>query len=567
MTGANFLRCSLMVVFGGFLILGCGPESPPSDPRIIAVYRGGEVTRDDLDRVVLTRAPEDRNPGSEDPEGWYRMIIEDIVLERLLLADPDIDQALIESRMEPLRLEEQHRLGAELYLDRHLPEVEPVTEADAREEYEAHPERWVQRGRREVWNIFLRNDGRNRDAGVASAAAEIARRFERGESFGALAREYSDSESRHQGGVIGWLEADRLDPALAGIVFAQEEGRLSEPVTTPQGVHLFLVNGVLEERKIPFGEARGPIEERLTARRTESLMNHLAAGLPEVRGAFVVEGQELASLLHTGEPDTDVVRIGDFGLTLRQLLVMMNNTVTDGETSSLALAERLVEVLVRRETVFSAAQAEGLDHAPEVEAGVEEALARARLAQRRRMVVERTLDSDPAILSQWFEVNQARFMTPVRLEVSRLVVALDGATVEPAVAALEALSGKEVSVEALDASAERLGGRVEHDGWKTLSEVAAIRPMAARLASTLEIGRVSPPYRTRSTLEVLRIGNRQEPELQSLADVYDRARAEYLAANAVALYGRWARTALAEADLLVFFEKLVDVPPRLSGVG
>lgn len=566
MRGMKQLGCGVTMAIVGLMIPGCGrgpvEESLPSDPTIIAVYNGGEVTRDDLDRVVLAKAPADRAPDSEDPEGWYRTLIEDIVLERLLLADSDVDQGLIESRLAPFRLEEHHRLTSEVYLDRFLPEIEPVTEADAREEYEKHQERWVQRGRREVRNIFLRNDGRNRNAGLASTAAEIGRRFGRGESFGVLAREYSDSESRHQDGVIGWVEADRLDPALAGIVFSLEEGHLSEPVTTPQGVHLFLVSGSLEERTITFEEARRPIEERLSAQRRERLIDPLVAELPEAQGAFVAEGPELAALLQNGEPETDVMRIGDFQLSVDQLRLMMRNTVADGETPSLALAERLVEVLVQREKIFEAARAEGLDQAPEVEAGVEAALEKARLLQRRRAMIERTLDSDPELLNQWFEVNKARFMTPVRLEVSRLVVPLIAAKVETIVPALEALGREEISLTALDQTAERLGGRVEHDGWETLNELAAIRPMAARLASTLETGRVSPPYRTRSTLEVLTVNDRQEPELQVLAVVYDRVRAEYLSTNAAGVYGRWASASLEEAGLRVITERLPGVAPQ-----
>ncbi|MEN8165641.1 MAG: peptidylprolyl isomerase [Acidobacteriota bacterium] len=559
------LRCLglVMMMVGGLMVQACGrgpvEETPPSDPNIIAVFNGGEVTRDDLDRAVLSRAPGDRDPDSGDPEGWYRTIIEDILLERLLLADPDIDPALIESRLGPLRQEESHRLVAAIYLDRHLPEAEPVTEADALKEYEKHRGRWVQKGRREVRNIFLRSGGRNSDAGLAQTAAEIRRRYDRGESFAALAEQYSDSESRHQGGVIGWLEADRLDPALAEIVFSLEERRLSESMTTPQGVHLFLVTGILEEREITFSEARGQIEERLSAQRREALVEQLAAGLPEVQGAYVADGAELAALMRHGEAEAEVVRIGDFGLSLAQLKAMMKNAVADGRAASGDLAGRLVEVLARREQIFAAARTEGLDRDPKVEARLEEVLDGARLNHRRQVTIERVLDGDPELLSVWFEANQERFSTPVRLKVSRLLVPLEVSSVETIVAALENLSRGEVSPGDFDEVAERLGGRVEHDGWKTLNELAAIRPMAARLASTLAIGRVSPPYRTLSTLEVLTVEDRQEPGLQTLAAVYDRARSEYLAGNAAELFGRWANASLAEAGLRIFSERLVEL--------
>ena len=112
------------------------------------------------------------------------------------------------------------------------------------------------------------------------------------------------------------MEAGSLDPALASIVFSLEEGRLSEPVATAQGIHLFLVSGIMNQRTIPFEEVRSSIEERLTALRKEALVEELAAGLPEVKGSFVVERSELEALLQHGDVGTEVVRMGDYRLSL-----------------------------------------------------------------------------------------------------------------------------------------------------------------------------------------------------------------------------------------------------------
>jgi len=463
-------------------------------------------------------------------------------------------------------------LTVEAYLEHHLPEMEAVTEADARDWYDSHRQQWVQQGRREVHNIFLRaTEGSTADR-LGEQADEIRRRFERGESFAALAEQYSDSESRHQGGFIGWLERHRLPPEAAEVVFTLEEGRLSEPLETPQGLHLFLVNGIVEHRDVSFSEAQPQIVARLTADRRDALVSELAAGIPEVPDTFVARGEDLVDLMRHGEADAVVLRVGTFRLNAGQLRQMTAKTIANGQAPSEGLPERLVELMARRERIFAEASRQGLTGESEVVFRLETAMTRAELNIRRQRVIERSLDADPEPMTAWFETNRRRFSTPLRLEISRLIVPLDVSTIDATVPVLEGLSRTDGSSDALEEVAESLGGRIERDGWKTLNEIAAIRPMAARLASALPVGGVSPPYRTSSTLEVLAVDGRQEPEAQALAAVYDRVRSEYLKLYGAEVYGRWARTSLAEAELSIFTERVVvsggtPQKPDAFGVG
>lgn len=565
----KFFGSVVAVVVGGLSIQGCGQapvgQSLPDDPDIIAAYDGGVVTRNDLDRVILARAPNERVPDSGDVQGWYRSIIEEIVLERLLMQDEAIDSKTIEGQLAAFRLEELHRLSAEAYIEGHLPEAEAVTEADARSFFDEHQEQWVQSARREVHNIFLRADEQNPVEALAKTADEIRRRLERGESFAALAEQYSDSESRHQGGFVGWLESRQLTPALAEIVFSLEERQLSESVETPQGVHLFLVTGIVEHRDITFAEAMPRIKDRLTAERREGLIVEMTDGLPEVPETFVARGEDLEGLMRHGEAEAVVLRVGAYRLHVGRLKEMVAKLVADGQTLSGALPERLLELIERRERIFAEAQAQGLDRDPEIEQRLEAAMISARLNLRRQQLIQRVLDEDQERLESWYVENQRRFSSPLRLNATRLVVPLVGVTADKTMAALEALAQSDDPGDALERAADQLGGQIEHDGWKTLPELAAIRPVVARLASNLEINRVSAPYRTATTLEVLLISDRQEPAVQPLAAVYERVRSEYLRLHAAEVYGHWAEATLREAELRFFPERLVASAGQVEG--
>lgn len=544
----------------GSVHLGCSraPEgsSPSEDLGVIAVFDGGVVTQDELDRAVLARPPEERIPDSEDPGAWYRTAIEDIVLEKRLLEDPELAPDDLETRLASVRDNERRRWTVEAYLSRHAPAIEPVTETDLREAYERDRERWVQSARRLVNNIFLRRGGRLVAGGDPAEKAQAIRdRFARGESFVALARECSDSETRHQGGVIGWVEPDQLAGPLAEVVFALEEGQISQPFETAQGVHLFLVSAIVEDRDIGFEEARQLIRGRLELERRESAIQDLADGLPEIPGTFIPQGKALQALVRSGDPQAEALRVGSFRLTVEQLRQIARQSVVPGADPA-AVLDSIVETLARRERIFEAAKAEGLDADPKVLERLEAGLQRAEVELRRRMAIETELEADPEALRSWFQANRPRFSSPLELDIQRIVVPLDPRSAESTMSELERISRRPDAAADLDKVARALGGQVVSDGWVTLDQLTAIRPMAAKLAAQLEPGMVSAPYRTETTLEILAVAGRKEPEPQPLAAVYDQAREAFLEVKTNDLYGRWAESALDEANLEILSDRL-----------
>ncbi len=61
-----------------------------------------------------------------------------------------------------------------------------------------------------------------------------------GEDFARLARLYSQSPDREQGGDLGWIAEEAAPPLLRGVM-ALPDGAVSKPVRSPAGFHLFRV--------------------------------------------------------------------------------------------------------------------------------------------------------------------------------------------------------------------------------------------------------------------------------------------------------------------------------------
>ncbi len=116
-------------------------------------------------------------------------------------------------------------------------------------------------------------------ADAESTLQSVKERLENGESFAALAEEFSiDTVSAEQGGDLGYAGRGVYDPAFEEAMFALDEGEVSEPVKTSFGVHLIKVTDIRSSEVPPLAEvedqlrreiARGKANERFAEVRTE----------------------------------------------------------------------------------------------------------------------------------------------------------------------------------------------------------------------------------------------------------------------------------------------------------
>lgn len=82
----------------------------------------------------------------------------------------------------------------------------------------------------------------------ARATAERAMaRLRSGASFAEVARRFSDSPSRQNGGDVGWVPESALPPAMVQMIAATPPGQFTQPVQTPGGFGIFLVADTREE--------------------------------------------------------------------------------------------------------------------------------------------------------------------------------------------------------------------------------------------------------------------------------------------------------------------------------
>jgi parvulin-like peptidyl-prolyl isomerase len=111
-------------------------------------------------------------------------------------------------------------------------------------------------------------------------AEQVQARLELGEQFIDLAKELSLSPDRENSGDLGFFARNQLPSEFDEVLFKLPKGRVSEPVASPYGYHLFQV----EEKRKAGLEPLASAKEELTARlHRERKEREFAEWLQELR--------------------------------------------------------------------------------------------------------------------------------------------------------------------------------------------------------------------------------------------------------------------------------------------
>ena len=231
----------------------------------------------------------------------------DLAKYQAALADPALAQTWVEYERQlrttlPIqKLQEQIIAGTvvsdaearEVYRDRnerakiayiHLdPEVlapdagSTVTDEEVRAYYEAHKDAYRRGEAALVRYVEFEPPVTSADSSAATVRADslAAAARAKGADFAAIAgRSSDDPVSSSNGGDIGWMRPAALDPAIQTTVAGLSEGGISDPVLTPFGWHILVLEarheGQVHLRQIlvevePSGESRGQARQAAQA--------------------------------------------------------------------------------------------------------------------------------------------------------------------------------------------------------------------------------------------------------------------------------------------------------------
>ena len=89
-----------------------------------------------------------------------------------------------------------------------------------------------------VSEILLNLDNFSTEEQVRQLSDEIVKQLQSGVPFPALARQFSIAPTAPQGGQLGWISAEQLNPRLSQVVRQMQPGQISAPIATTGGVYI-----------------------------------------------------------------------------------------------------------------------------------------------------------------------------------------------------------------------------------------------------------------------------------------------------------------------------------------
>src|SRR5687768_7401525 len=236
------------------LLLLILPAPTPED--VLATYEGGSVTRAEYEAWLLG------NGIADDPQkrpGYLEAIalaesLEGAAVDAGLDERPQtvfrlaqIDTGLLAAA---LRQEVDHAIVVG------EAEIEAALKAEEKERFKP---RTVQ-----LRNIFKRVPKGAAPSGRAALRArmeDLRRQLLAGASFDEMAWRESESQTRFQGGALGYVPPGILHPDVERVAFALKKGELSPVLESADGFTLLRCDDIAPERVMPVEEAREMIRQ------------------------------------------------------------------------------------------------------------------------------------------------------------------------------------------------------------------------------------------------------------------------------------------------------------------
>jgi parvulin-like peptidyl-prolyl isomerase len=144
-----------------------------------------------------------------------------------------------------------------------------VNDEEARAYYTAHPREFTTPSELTLRELLVEVPTSDKGINVAqddeakAKADDIRKRLVNGEPFARLASDFSASASKANGGLIGPINHDELDPRLQKVLDAMQVGDVTEPIRTQRGYQLLKIETKTPTRVKTFEQARGDISNRV----------------------------------------------------------------------------------------------------------------------------------------------------------------------------------------------------------------------------------------------------------------------------------------------------------------
>ena len=245
-------------------------ELEPIQKRLKQQYRGAELERlqRQVQYTVLTRMIE------------RKLQIQIAKTKGVDVTEDDILRAIQEMRRQGEKIDEanpedKRAIREQLLLlrlvDREVRSGVMVSEPDMKRYYETHQTRFSLPEEYRLSQILLAPKSSESHGAAMERAKLLVSMLRKGSDFAELALKHSDGAEATRGGNLGFVRQGELVAPIERVVATLQPGQVSDPIETPQGIHIIRVEEKKPSQFRPFAEVKNEIQGLVYQQKTEDV--------------------------------------------------------------------------------------------------------------------------------------------------------------------------------------------------------------------------------------------------------------------------------------------------------
>ncbi len=191
--------------------------------------------------------------------------------------DPKALEAFFGRNQEDYKIPRKYSVDYVVFSWKDLVEKIDVSEEEAKNYYDSNPREFTIPEKIKASHILVKfpqdaDDQKLKE--IKEKADKIRERIVKGEDFAKVAKEVSeDDATKDKGGELGVFSRGSLNEDLEKAAFELGENVVSEPIKTPLGYHIVMVQEKKPEKTLNFKESKEEIISKLKAEKARSRIN------------------------------------------------------------------------------------------------------------------------------------------------------------------------------------------------------------------------------------------------------------------------------------------------------
>lgn len=209
-----------------------------------------------------------------------RLQLQEAKATRVEVSDLEVQQALEQMKrqdksFDPTNPHDVRDLRDQLILmriaDQHIRGNITVGDSELKRYYQEHREQFAFPEEYQLSQIIIKPSSSD---GMADALAKARRAMDdlkRGEKFEDVALQYSDGANSLRGGRLGFVRQGELWPVIEQAVSRLAPGGISDPLESPEGVHIIRLDDKKPRQFRPYEDVRREVQELVYQQKSEDM--------------------------------------------------------------------------------------------------------------------------------------------------------------------------------------------------------------------------------------------------------------------------------------------------------